>query len=117
MDRRSLRALTVRFVGHRVHTRRIDPAIVEIEQRADGDREIQCFVCPACRAGDFEITLDDFRRIVIDLVDESKQCLVLFVERRRFVVNQDRIDQRGIPEELRRNCGVGLQSKRAVVAL
>lgn len=117
MESRALGAQTVRFVGHRVHTRGIDPAIVEIEQRADGDREVEGLVCPPRGANNLEIDVCDPRRIVIDLVDEPKQRLVLLVERRRFVIGEDRIDKSGVSQKLRRNCGVGFQSKRTVIAL
>ena len=117
MERRALATLAVRFVRQRVHTRRIDPPIEEIEQGTDRDGEIQRVVRPARGARDVQVGGCDRRRLAIHLVDESKQHLVPFVETRRLQVGQDGVDKRGIAEELRRNCGVGLQSKRAVIAL
>ena len=117
MERRALATLAVRFVRQRVHTRGIDPPIEKIEQGADRDGEIQRVVRPARGARDVQVGGCDPRRLAIHLVDESKQRLVRFVETRRLQVGQDRVDQRGIAEQLRRNCGVGLQSKRAVIAL
>jgi hypothetical protein len=70
------------FVGQGMDAGRINPPVVEIEERADGDREVQRFVCPASRARHVEIGGRDPRRIVIDLVDEPEQRLVLLVERR-----------------------------------
>ena len=105
------------FVRHRVHAGRVDPAVVEIEQRADGDREVERLVRPSRDPGSLEIDICNPRRIVIHLVDESKQRLVLLVEGRRLVVGEDRIDESGVSQELRRNCGVGFQSKRTVIAL
>ena len=95
----------------------INPPIVKVEQRADGDREIQCVIGPARRAHGLEIDVGDRRRVVIHLVNESKQRLVTVVERRRFDVLQNAVDERRITQQFRRNCGVGLQSKRAMIAL
>jgi hypothetical protein len=81
VDGGALRGSTVRFVGHLVHARRVNPAIVEIEQRADRDGEVERVIRPAGGAGDVEIAFGDRRRLVIHLVDESEQRLVLFVER------------------------------------
>ena len=117
VERRALATLAVRFIRQGVHTRRIDPSIVEIEQGADRDREVERFVRPARRARDVQIGVRDLRRLVIHLVDESKERLVLFVEARRLQIGQNRVDQRRIAQKFRRNCGVGLHSKRAVIAL
>ena len=54
---------------------------------------------------------------MVDLIHESKQGLVTIVERGGLDIGENRIDQRTITEELGRNCGVGFQSKRTVVAL
>jgi hypothetical protein len=42
---------------------------------------------------------------------------VLVIERRRFDVGQDAFNERGVSKQFRRNCGVGLQSKRTLVPL
>jgi hypothetical protein len=42
---------------------------------------------------------------------------MLVVERRRFEVGQDAFNERGVPKQFRRNCGVGLQSKGTLVSL
>lgn len=96
---------------------RINPPVVEVEQRAHRDREIQRFVRPTGGADDIEISIGDRRRRMVHFVDESKQRLVPFVEARRLDVGQDRFDEGRVTEQLRRNCGVGFQSKGAVVAL
>jgi hypothetical protein len=54
---------------------------------------------------------------VVHRIDEAKERLVLVVERRRFEIGQDAFNERGVPEQFRRNCGVGLQSKGTLVAL
>jgi hypothetical protein len=42
---------------------------------------------------------------------------VLFVERRSFEIAQHAPNQLLISQQFRRNCGVGLQSKRTIVAV
>src|SRR4051795_12258244 len=44
MDCRSFCSCAVRLVTHCMHTAGVDPTVVEIEQRADGDCIIDCFV-------------------------------------------------------------------------
>jgi hypothetical protein len=95
----------------------VNPAIEEIEHRADRYREIERFVGPARCAHEVEIVVRDCRRLMIHLVNESKQRLVRFIECRRLEIGQDGVDQCRVAKKFRRNCGVGLQSKWAVVAL
>jgi len=54
---------------------------------------------------------------VIHLVDEAEERLVSIVERRCLDVAEDAGDEVGIAEQFRRNCGVGLDSKRTEIAL
>lgn len=54
---------------------------------------------------------------MIHLIDESEQRLVPVVESRRLDIAEYTGDQVGIGQQFRRNCGVGFQSKRAVVLL
>jgi hypothetical protein len=107
----------MRFIRQRVHARRIDPAVEEVEERADRDGEIEGFVRPARSANPLEIGRTNARRIAIHLVDESEQHLVRLVEGRRFHVREHTADQRFIAQKFRRNCGVRLQSKRTIVPL
>jgi hypothetical protein len=54
---------------------------------------------------------------MVYLADEPKQRLVLFVEPGRLDIGQHRFDERRVTKQLRRNCGVRFQSKRAMVTL
>jgi hypothetical protein len=100
-----------------VHSGGVDPSVVEVEQRAHRDGKVQRLVGPAGGARSVEIGLGDRRRVVVHPIHESKQRLVLVVERRRFEVGQDAFNERGVPKQFRRNCGVGLQSKGTLVSL
>ena len=81
VDGRALTALTMGFVAQGVDAGGIDPAVVEIEERADGDREIQLLVRPAGGSHRIEIRGRDVRRVVIHRVDEAEERLVPVVER------------------------------------
>ena len=96
-------------------TGRIDPPVVEVEQRAHRDREIERFVGPTGRPHNGDIRISDRRRRIVHLVDEPKQRLVLFVEPGRPDIRQYRFDERLVAKQLRRNCGVRFQSKWAMV--
>jgi hypothetical protein len=54
---------------------------------------------------------------MIDPVDEPEERLVAVIERRGLEIGHHPVHERFVTEQLRRNCGVGLDSKRAVVAL
>jgi len=71
-----------------MYAARIYPAIVEIEQGAGGDREIDRFVVPAGGVERFHVIRCDPGRIVVNFVDETKQRLVFVVEAGVFEVSQ-----------------------------
>jgi hypothetical protein len=102
----ALASLTVRLVRERMNPSRVNPPIVEVEQRAHRDDEVQDFVGPARCPNSIEITLRDRRRAGVHLVHESKERLVRLIERRGFQVGQDPLDEDRIAEEFRCNCSV-----------
>ena len=53
---------------------------------------------------------------MIDLFDEPEQRLVFVVEPRRFKILEHGRNQIAILQEFCRNCGMSLDSKRAVIA-
>ena len=82
----SFSAFLVCLVGQRMHSARVDPAVVKIEQRAYTNRKIDGFVVPACFVQRFHIRGGDLRGIVIHLVDEAEQRPVLFVQSGAFQI-------------------------------
>lgn len=100
-----------------MHAGRINPPVVEVEERTYGDCEIESLVRPSRSAHVIQIRRHDSRRIVIDLVEKAEERFVPIVERRSLEVGQHALDQRFVAEKFRRNCGVGVDSKRAVIAL
>ena len=71
----------MRLLGHRVDPGGVDPAVVEVEERAHRDREVQRLVGPPQRPEAIEIRGRDLRRLVVDPIDEPEERLVLVVER------------------------------------
>src|SRR5262245_29622251 len=80
VHRRSLAALPMRLVAQGVDAGRIDPPVVEIEERTDGNGEIELLVRPASRPHAVEIPRRNGRRLVVHLVDEPEERPVTFVE-------------------------------------
>jgi hypothetical protein len=80
----SFASLPVGFVGEGVHTAGVDPAVVEVEEGADGDGEVYGFIVPPRGVEGLHVSGGDARRIVIDLGDEPKEGFVSVVERGRF---------------------------------
>jgi hypothetical protein len=72
MDGSSLSSLIVGFFRERMNAARVDPAIVKIEQRADGDGEIDRLVIPSQCAERLHIFGGDSRRIMVYFIDKSK---------------------------------------------
>jgi hypothetical protein len=104
------------FLAERVDTGRINPAVVEVEERADRNGVVDGGVRPAGLVQRGDIRRSDVNRIAIDFIDETQECLLGFGERRRRDILDDSRDQGFVPEQFRRNCGVRFQSKRAIVA-
>ena len=60
------------FVAHGMYAARVDPAVEEIEQGANGNRVIDCFIRIAAAFENRDIRRLYRNRIVIDLAHESK---------------------------------------------
>jgi hypothetical protein len=107
----------VRFLGKWVDPGGIDPAVVEVEEGADGDGVPDLFVVPTLLVERDHVGGTNVGRIVIDLVDEAEHGFLAVVEGRGIEVSEDGFDEGVIVVEFRRDRGVRLRSKRAVVAL
>ena len=117
MEGHPLTALPVRFIRHGVDAARIDPAIIEIEQRAHRDGEVDCVVIPTGFVERFHILGGDPLRVVIHLVHEAEQRFVFGVEPGALQVPQRSPNQFFATEQFRRDRSVGLNSKRALVGV
>lgn len=102
---------------HGADTCRVNPDVVVVEKRTHGQRVVDGFVRPSCCLDGIDVRLSCLRRIRIDLLDEGKKRLLRFRKRGCGRIAQDRIDQFTTSKQLRRDRGVGANSKRAVIAL
>ena len=75
-------AYAVRFIRKRMYAAGIDPPIIEIEQGADRDRQIDGIVIPTGGVKWLHIFRRNSRRVVIHLMHETKQSFMLFVQPR-----------------------------------
>ena len=114
--RGSLAARAMCCFAESVDAAGIDPAVIEVEQRADGDGVIDCRVGPAGFMQGRDIRRTDVHGIAVDFVYKSEESLFGLRERRGFQVFDDSLDQCLVSQQFRRNCGVGLQSKGAIIA-
>ena len=103
------------FVAHRVYSTRINPAIVEIEECAHGDRVIDRFIGIANVVQRLYIAPLDVYRIVIHFPNKAQQRFFRFGQRRRFEIRQNARHQFFVPKQFRRDRGVRFRSKRAVI--
>jgi hypothetical protein len=113
---RSLRKLAVRFVRQDAHPACVDPAVVEIEERANGNRAVNSFVRPASPVQKLYVLVADSSCFMIHLGHKSKESLFFLGERRAFEVVQNLLNRFLAAKQFRRNCGVIFRSKRAMIA-
>jgi hypothetical protein len=112
----SLTSFAMRFIGERVDARRIHPAVIEIEQCAHCDREVDRLVVPSCFVQRLHIGSGDPWRVVVYLRDEPQHGFVFFIQVRSLQIMERSPNQFLAPKQFSRNCGMRLQSKRAVIA-
>jgi len=108
------------FVGHGRHicyARRVDPVIVELEERTDGDRVVESFVRPAGLENSIDIDLADRRRIVDHLSNEGVERSILARERSDVEVGENALDELLVSQQLRRDRGVGADSEQTLIEL
>ena len=90
-----------------MHSAGVDPAVVEIEQRAGRNCEVNGFVAAADSVERFHVFRCDSGRIMVDFFDETEQRFVFLVEPGVFEVAKNAPHQFFAAQQFRRNCGVG----------
>lgn len=81
------------FVRQRMDAARIDPTVIEIEQRANRDGEVKSFVIPSRCPRGFEIGRLNARRIVVHCVYKTEENFMLLIQRGGFQIAQNAPDQ------------------------
>ena len=103
------------LLRHGLHAVGVDPAVVEIEQTADHDGIVDCFVGPAGLVKALDVGLLDRGAVGVYLFDVSEQFFFGIGDRRSAVVFEDGINLGSITQQFRRDRGVAFDSKRTVV--
>ena len=101
----------MRFVTHSVYAAGIDPAIVKVEQRANGDRVIDRFIGVTRRMQCLDVITLNIVRVMVHLANEPHQSLFCFGQRGRFNIGKDTFDEFFAAQQFRRDRGVRLRSK------
>ena len=112
--------MTGHLVGHRGHVAdsgRVDPVVVELEQRADSDGVIERLIRPAGFANRISVGLADRRGILDHFPDERVERAILLRDRRRRDVVEYALNEVFIAQQLRRDRGVRANSEEALVEL
>jgi hypothetical protein len=105
----------MRFIAHRVNAAGIDPTVIEVEKRADGDGVVDGFIGITGSLKNLDVGRPNCDRILIHLPYEAKERLLRMGEQGCFDIGQDACDQFVIAQEFRRDRGVGFCSKGALV--
>ena len=101
--------MTGHLVGHRghiAHARRVDPVVVELEQRANSDGVIKRLIRPAGFANGISVGLADRCGIFDHLLDEGVERAILLRDGRRRDVVEYALNEVFIAQQLRRDRGV-----------
>jgi len=95
----------------------VDPLVIEIEQSADGDRIVDGFVRESRFVEDRDVRRLNGNGIVVHLSHKPKQNFLRLGERRGFDIREHTRNQLRAAKQFRRDRGVRLRSKRAIVQL
>ena len=105
----------VRFIAHGVNAGCVNPAIVEVEQGANGYGVPDLFV----RVTEFvqlsDIGRSDRVRQAVDLLDEVQQGFLVIGKRRAVEIGENARDEFLAAQQFRRDRGVRFRSKRALI--
>jgi hypothetical protein len=117
MDGRSLGAGGMCGIAHRAHAARVDPTVVKVEQRANGDGVIDRLVCIAFRMQSFDVLRLNGVRFIIYLSNKPHQGLFRFRQHGGFEIGKDARNEFFAAEQFRRDRGVRLRSKRTLIQM
>jgi len=81
------------FIAHRVNTARINPAVIKIEQRANRQRIINCFVRVARLMQSLDIGGANIHGIEINLTHEPEQRFLFVGKRGRLRIGKHPIHE------------------------
>jgi hypothetical protein len=99
-----------------MHTRSVDPTVIEIEQSADGNGVVEGFVGPAGLPHFLHVFGEDLIGLFVDLLYKLEERFLGLRDGRSSIILEDGSYLAGIAEQFRRDRGVRANSERALVA-
>ena len=102
---------------HVSDSRRIDPVVVELKERAHGYRVVKRLIRPTCLARYIHVFLSNGSGVANHFSDERVKRPILFRDRGVVEIVHDTLHQSAISVKLRRDRGVGANSEEALVEL
>lgn len=88
-----LAALAMGLLREGVDSAGIDPAIVEIEECANGDGEINGLVVPALCVQWLHVASRNIGRIVIDFINKAQQRFIFIIQPTCLQIVENALDQ------------------------
>ncbi len=104
------------FFRHYLDATSVHPAIIEIEQRANGHGQIEGFIRPSAGTQRFHILHCDLGRVMVHPGHEPQQGLFPLWQRRPFKILEHAFDQLFTAQQFRCDRSVILRSERAVIS-
>ena len=100
-----------------MNTACVNPTIVEIEQCAYGNSVVDRFIRKAGFMESLDLWRPDRSGIFVYFPNKTKQSFLLFAELRRFDIVEDARNYFLAAQQFRRDRGVRLRSKRALIQM
>ncbi len=94
------------FIAHCMNTARINPAVIKVEQRANCQRIINCFVCIANCMQSVDVSRANVHRVKINFAYEPEQRLLRIGKGRRLRVGEHSVDKLDGPNYTSRDGGM-----------
>ena len=81
------------FIAHRMYAARINPSVVEIEKRTNGNGVVDLFVGIADRVQRFDVRRADRIRLCVHLLNETHQRFFRFRQARGFQIGEHALNK------------------------
>ena len=101
--------------GHTLNSRSPIPRVVELKDRSDGERIINCLLTPTRCLEFVDIRGRDASGVLRQFADVPKQLLVRQIQTRILQIEQDFIDKL-LLQKLGRSGGVGVTAKETLIS-
>jgi hypothetical protein len=103
---RALSTYAVAFIGKCMNAAGIDPPVVEVEESAHCNRQIDGVIVPTGGVQRMHVFARNARRVMIHFMNKTEQGFVLFIQRAGLQVAQYALHQFFVTQEFGRDRGV-----------